>query len=136
MAVLVFPVDPSSCVIDMLPRRAGQPGTPDRCLLVMPAILLLDQQIGDLALTDQHSQVGQKFGNLRFGHLPGIIQGQHQRSYPWSKLPLIARWQLRQIHGSLGRRVVLLLQKTHIVALNAHVLHHHRFISLEFRIRR
>ncbi len=61
----------SMCCQDVL----AKPSAPNRFFFRMPPILLLDQQVGDLTITDQNTQVGQKFGDLWLGHLRGIVKG-------------------------------------------------------------
>ncbi|OQA16173.1 MAG: hypothetical protein BWY63_02766 [Chloroflexi bacterium ADurb.Bin360] len=118
----------------MLPRTAAQTGLIDRLLFCVEDCVVLRQQVRDLADRNLYAHLRQEGVNLGFTDALSIVLRQDQGTQPRSKLPMVPRWQGRQVRLPGRGGIVLLFRKLHIVGLHHHILHHHHFITLEFRV--
>jgi len=136
IAVLLLPVHPCARVIDVLGGAAGQPGPPD-VLILSREDGLHDQQRGQRRRRDHDTCAAQHLQNLRFAHLPLIVQLQRQglESRPIVPLLLIPLRQRRLVAPPGARRVPACTAKEHRVRAQHHVLHHELHIPFALRVR-
>ncbi len=134
--MLIDPIHPQAGVVDVLPRATVQASLIQALFFEVELLLLFDQQVGDLSLRDRDPDVLEKFFDLGFTGVDGIVQYYRRGFDPRPKLPLIARWQLGQIGLLLTRRIKLLFPKTDIVRRNLNILHDNVLVPFELGIQR
>jgi len=134
MTVLVDPVDPRPCAIQMLPRRTRKTRLHHLRPFAMEEILIFDQHVGKLSSTDREPHRLQQVLDFGLAHPALVVERQDQGCNLGSKLAAVACWKAGQIRPLLTGRVVLLFVELHIVRAYLQILHHHVLVAFEDRV--